>query len=246
MTENTLRSVTKILLDIEGTTSSISFVHDEMFPFVLKRLKAFLEDRIQDPVVIHACDLIAIDAGYASLEEWTTKEDGEATDLVEENVRALMANDAKATGLKALQGVIWKDGFDSGELKAHSFPEVIPCIRKWKESGIDVRIYSSGSIAAQKLFFGHLEEHGDCLDLFTGHYDTTIGGKKETASYKAIVQDWGGQPNEILFVSDIVEELSAAEEAGLQVRLSMRPGNHPVAGSVHFPQIESFDSILLA
>ncbi|MEM8732589.1 MAG: acireductone synthase [Planctomycetota bacterium] len=238
--------VKKILLDIEGTTSSISFVHDEMFPYVLTRLDTFLADRIQAPAVVNACDLIAVDAGFASLEDWTARESQSATELVADNVRALMAKDAKATGLKALQGVMWKDGFDSGELKAHSFPEVIPCIRKWNQAGVDVRIYSSGSIAAQKLFFGHLDEHGDCLDLFTGHYDTTIGGKKETASYEAIIQDWGGAADEILFVSDIVDELEAASAAGLQVRLSVRPGNHPVPESARFDRIESFEEILIA
>ena len=106
-----------------------------------------------------------------------------------------------------------------------------------------MRIYSSGSIAAQRMFFGNLQGEGDCLELFSGHYDTTIGGKKETDSYRKIAEDWKQQPGSILFVSDIPEELAAASEAGFQTCLSIRPGNKPVDPGVHFRSIRSFEDV---
>lgn len=235
-----------ILLDIEGTTSSISFVHDEMFPFVLERLSDFLDQSFSDDAVQSAAEKIAADAGYASLADWSSKLAQEPRTLVHAEVERLMSQDAKATGLKALQGIIWKDGFESGKLKAHIYADVIPTIRQWIAQGIDVRIYSSGSIAAQKLFFGHLAGEGDCLDLFSGHYDTTSGGKKEADSYRTIAADWQVSPQSILFISDVPEELTAAEEAGFQVLLSVRPGNKPVEESCTFKRIESFEEIQLS
>jgi enolase-phosphatase E1 len=234
-----------ILLDIEGTTSSISFVHDIMFPFVLVRLDAFLESEFIREDVQATCNQIAMDAGHASLESWQQKHpEKSASELVTEDVRRLMAGDVKATGLKALQGLIWANGFHSGQLKSHVYPDVIPAIEGWRASGIDVRIYSSGSIAAQKLFFGHVDGRGDCLHLFTGHFDTTSGGKKESASYTKIANEWGIPPQEILFISDIAGELDAAHHAGVQVIASVRPGNAPLPSPFPFKQITSFASVL--
>ncbi|MEM7478279.1 MAG: acireductone synthase, partial [Planctomycetota bacterium] len=182
-------------------------------------------------------------ANWDSVEAWCMDQGKDAGVLVIEEVRRLMASDVKATGLKTLQGLIWKGGFDSGELKAHIYPDVIPAIQSWRDAGADVRIYSSGSVAAQKMFFGNSEESGDCLHLFSGHYDTTIGGKKESNSYTKLANDWCQQPGDILFVSDVIEELSAASEAGLQTRLSIRPGNQPVPEGHGFQQIHSFAEI---
>ena len=233
-----------ILLDIEGTTSSISFVHDVMFPFALKHLEPYLREHNLEGDLLAACNQIAVDAGHASLDSWS-QEDSSCTalELVINEVRRLMANDVKATGLKALQGLIWKQGFDSGELQAHVYPDVLPAIQKWRSQSIDVRIYSSGSISAQKLFFGHLESHGNCLDLFSGHYDTRIGGKKETQSYLNIAADWSVDPQDILFISDIADELLAAKEAGVQVLASVRPGNHPLPDDFPVASIESFEQV---
>ncbi|MEC8555455.1 MAG: acireductone synthase [Planctomycetota bacterium] len=231
------------LLDIEGTTSSISFVHDVMFPFALNNLEQFLADHWDAADTQSACEQIASDAEQKSLQSWSEATDTADKDLVIAEVRRLMADDVKATGLKALQGLIWKGGFDSGALKAHIYPDVIPAIEAWRAAGADVRIYSSGSIAAQKMFFGNLDGPGDCLHLFSGHYDTTIGGKKERESYTQICEDWGVSPSEILFLSDVPEELTAATEAGLQTRLSIRPGNKSVPPEVTFQSIESFEEV---
>ncbi len=233
-----------ILLDIEGTTSSISFVHDVMFPYVLDRLEQFIADHFSRPDVRAAGEQIAKDAGYESLDSWSATSRQPPPALVIGEVQRLMASDVKATGLKSLQGLIWDGGFRSGQLVAHVYPDVIPTIKKWRKSGIDVRIYSSGSIAAQKLFFGHLAGEGDCLGLFTGHYDTTIGGKKESESYRRVAADWGLAPAEILFVSDIAGELLAAQEAGFQVRASLRPGNTELPATLDVPRITSFAEIV--
>lgn len=238
-------SVRGILLDIEGTTSSISFVHDIMFPFVLEHLDDYLAKHATEEATKAVSEQIASDAGHESLAAWEEQTGEPALALVKQEVRQLMAADAKATGLKALQGLIWDGGFRSGQLVAHTFPDVIPSIRKWRSAGFDVRIYSSGSIAAQKLFFGHVDGVGNCLDLFTGHYDTTIGGKKEPNSYARVATDWGLQPNEILFISDIAEELEAASKADVLVLASVRPGNHPLAETLDADRIESFEEVPL-
>ncbi len=249
---NPLRSpaeVRGILLDIEGTTSSISFVHDTMFPYALERLEEFLHCNWQRSDVQAACQQVAIDAGHTSLESWCEKRHGTVPkpnhdhlviDLVCAEVRRLMAGDVKATGLKALQGLIWEGGFHSGELRSHVYPDVLPAIRRWRSAGIDVRIYSSGSINAQKLFFAHVEGEGDCLSLFSGHYDTTIGSKREADSYQRIAGDWGLSPQSILFISDIAGELEAALAAGLQVRASVRPGNAELPSDFPIESIRSF------
>jgi enolase-phosphatase E1 len=222
-----------------------------MFPFVLEHLDNFLRLHAHRPDVLAACEQIAKDAGHPSLAAWrescneTCSQQALPVDLIATEVRQLMARDVKATGLKTLQGLIWEQGFTSGQLVAHIYPDVIPAIERWRGGGIDVRIYSSGSIAAQKLFFGHVQEAGNCLALFSGHYDTTVGGKKSSESYQRIAADWGIAAQHLLFVSDIFDELSAAQSAGYQVVASLRPGNAPMPGPapLPFPTIDSFSQI---
>lgn len=221
-----------ILLDIEGTTSSIRFVYDEMFPYVRKSLAAFLAADWEQPEVQACVPLLSDDVGR----KLATQDDVSAA------VIELMDADVKATGLKKLQGLIWKNGFHSGQLVAHVYEDVAPAIHQWKQSGLDVRIYSSGSVQAQHLFFGHTEA-GDLLSLFTGHYDTTIGGKKESSSYEKIATEFGLAASEILFVSDVDAELTAAADAGMQTVLSIRPGNKPMEWEG--ATIESFSNISL-
>ncbi len=232
-----------ILLDIEGTTSSISFVHDVMFPYAAEHLDAFLDANWNRPEVQSACDAIAEDAGHRSLAEWSESCKIAPQALVREEVRRQMDRDAKATGLKALQGLIWEVGFRSGQMQAHVYPDVLPAIHSWRTRGYSVRIYSSGSIAAQKLFFGHVRDAGDCLALFDGHYDTTFGGKKDSASYRRIAQDWGLPPQAILFLSDVAEELTAASAIGMRAIASVRPGNRPLPEGFPLPTIHRFDQV---
>lgn len=234
-----------ILLDIEGTTASVDFVHDVMFPFVTRNLSSFLDATWGQAETSAACERIAIDAGHESLAAWETKSGRGGRELVEQQIAELMRGDVKATGLKAMQGLVWQAGFDSGELVAPIYEDVLPELQRWKAAGIDIRIYSSGSIAAQKLFFGHTQ-HGDVLAYFSGHYDTTIGGKKDSVSYQKIASDIGVEPAEVLFVSDLEGELEAAQAAGVQVAAAIRPGNKPLSESATFPRISSFAEIRIS
>ncbi|MDG2381175.1 MAG: acireductone synthase [Pirellulaceae bacterium] len=231
------------MLDIEGTTSSVSFVYDQMFPFARRELEAFLELNWQDSEVQQAADWIAQDAGHTSLSAWCGERvSARQIKLVRDEVVRLMDGDVKATGLKQLQGLIWKRGFESGELQAHLFGEVAENLRRWHAAGIDIRIYSSGSVQAQKLFFGHTID-GDLLSLFRGHYDTTIGAKREASSYCAIASDYQIPPQQILFLSDIPAELDAALEAGLQTALCRRPGNAAVNSDHGHDVIDGFSEV---
>ncbi len=234
-----------ILLDIEGTTSAVSFVYDVMFPFVRRELDNYLCANWDSAALNEACDLIAKDAGYESFVAWCESEAGKQQQLLRAEVLRLMDGDVKAIGLKALQGLIWESGFESGELRAHIYDDVLPAIQAWNDAGCDVRIFSSGSIAAQKLFFGHTAV-GNILHLFRGHYDTTTGPKKEAASYRAIAKDFGLLPAQVLFLSDVLDELGAARAAGLQTGLCKRPGNAKAAAGHGHPEITSFDQIELS
>ena len=233
-----------ILLDIEGTTSSVSFVYDVMFPFVRRELKDYLAKQWGDPALTQAVETIAADAGHPSFDAWMKETGGEidAQVLVRQEVSRLMDNDVKATGLKTLQGLVWKSGFASGELQAHVYDDVPAALAAWQTAGLDIRIYSSGSIAAQKLFFGHTVA-GNLLDHFRGHYDTTTGGKKEAASYQAIAAAYQVEPSALLFLSDVVAELDAAREAGFQTGLALRPGNTPATPGHGHAEIRQFDQV---
>lgn len=214
-----------VLLDVEGTTSSIAFVYEVMFPYVRRELERYLREKWGLPGLTEACELVARDAGKGSFAEWSGPRPPEAQQrLVQEEVLRLMDADAKTAGLKRLQGMIWEAGFTGGELRAHVYDDVPPALEAWSRAGLDVRIYSSGSVKAQKLFFGHTV-HGDLLPLLRGHYDTTTGPKKAPESYRAIAKDMRRPPQEILFLSDVTAELDAARAAGMASALLRRPGN---------------------
>lgn len=223
-----------VLLDVEGTTSAVAYVYEVMFPFARRRLESYIRGHWSEPAFHEVRERFSRDA------EGGPFDSPEA--LCDEAVR-LMDGDVKATGLKALQGLIWESGFRSGELRAHVYPDVAPAISAWRAAGLELRVYSSGSVHAQRLFFGH-SEAGDLLPNFTGHYDTTIGPKRESPSYHAISVDWGLEPSAILFLSDITEELNAAREAGFQTALVRREGNaEPRVVDPPHPSIASFDQI---
>jgi enolase-phosphatase E1 len=242
-----------ILLDIEGTTSSVSFVYDVMFPYVRKHLTFEVFANWLEPEYIEAFHAMAKEAGHESLDSWlksqslTRDNPLRAADVVCKEVIRLMDADIKATGLKQLQGLIWKSGFDSGELQAHVYDDVPPALAAWNAAGKDVRIYSSGSVQAQKLFFGHTIA-GDLLSQFRGHYDTTIGGKKEADSYRKIADAFQLPAHAVLFLSDIIAELDAARAAGLQTALVVRPGNaaNQVSAGEPHPTIENFAQLELS
>lgn len=238
------KRIQTLLIDIEGTTSSISFVHEVMFGFVRQHLRGFLASHWDLPEVQAAIQQVAVDANR-DLASWLPSQSvATAQEVLASHLLECMDRDLKATGLKSLQGILWRQGFHSGELKAHLFPEVADSLRRWKGQGFDLRIYSSGSREAQQLYFRHTID-GDLLPLFTAHYDTTIGNKRQAESYRRIVVDIGQPADTILFLSDIYEELQAASEAGLQVMASVRPGNAPLPDNCPFKIFRSMDEIVL-
>lgn len=218
-----------LLLDIEGTTSSIAFVHDVLFPYARRELRGFLLRHIDDSVMRPEWDALAKDYCDGGLDELTVMESASPVDALERAALRSMDADSKSTGLKELQGQIWKAGYESGELKAHVYDDVPPALKRWKDAGKGIHIYSSGSIAAQKLFFGHTEA-GNLLSMLDGFYDTTTGPKREAESYRKIASDIGTAAGEILFLSDVMAELDAAKSAGMQTGLMLRPGNAPTDG----------------
>ena len=200
------------LIDIEGTVGSIAFVRDVLFPYASERMDEYVLAHRDEPAIREILDQTASEAGAQR-----------------ENVPALLAalhdwsdRDVKVTPLKSLQGMIWVDGFRSSGIRGHLYPDAIDALHRFHEAGVALYIYSSGSVAAQKLLFGH-SVAGDLLPLFAGFYDTTIGGKREPDSYERIVDEIGIAPNEAIFFSDNEAELDAAEEAGLQTVQLARP-----------------------
>jgi enolase-phosphatase E1 len=200
-----------ILTDIEGTTSSISFVKDVLFPYARERLPAFVVTHADDPDVQHWLHEAAKEAGLVSASQQ------EVIDLLIGWIDA----DRKSTALKALQGMIWEDGYTSGEYRAHVYPEVPARRRAWHAAGKRLYVYSSGSVPAQKLFFAH-SEAGNLSPLFSGYFDTETGPKRDADSYRRIAEAIRVPPASILFLSDIVAELDAAQAAGMQTTLLAR------------------------
>jgi len=212
--------MTAVLLDIEGTTTAISFVYDVLFPYATSALEPFLAAHGRSPAVQGVLDTVLTDA--------TPAEQGlERIAGVTAVIRRQMAQDVKASGLKQLQGLLWQHGYESGAIKAHVFADVPPALQAWKQAGRPVAIYSSGSILAQQLLFRH-SSAGDLTPYLSGYYDTTSGPKREAASYAAIATAWGLPPGGITFATDQPAEASAATSAGMRAVLLMRPGNAPL------------------
>lgn len=233
-------SVKVILTDIEGTTSSISFVKDVLFPYAAEHLPQYVRDHINDDAVKAALQQTAELAAEDG--EKITPDDTEA--LIAKLLQWI-AEDRKATPLKALQGLIWKTGYKNGDYQAHMYPDATEYLKKWHDSGLPLYVYSSGSVKAQELFFGYSQD-GDLLPLFKGHFDTLMGGKRETQSYLNILTELqkthtGLNAEDVLFLSDIKEELDAASEAGMQTVWLVREDEIP-ADATH-KAVKSFAEI---
>ncbi|HEX5304547.1 MAG TPA: acireductone synthase [Dyella sp.] len=223
-----------IVTDIEGTTSSIDFVRDVLFPYARKRLPAFVETHGDTPEVQHWLHEAAKEADII---------EASRQEIIEMLLRWI-DEDRKSTALKALQGMIWKDGYETGDYRAHVYPEVPARLRAWRAEGLKLYVYSSGSMQAQQLFF-RFSEAGDLGPLFAGYFDTQTGPKREAASYAAIAEAIDEQPAHILFLSDIVQELDAAKAAGLQTGWLLRdPAQSAPTTSAH-PVYRDFDAITL-
>ncbi|MEB3286978.1 MAG: acireductone synthase [Vampirovibrionales bacterium] len=219
MCADTLKSnimIRFILLDIEGTTTDINFVHKVLFPYSQQHLKPFLQEN-RDSQAVADC--------LQQVQTTVVEEEGKEIN-VDEAIAYLMhwiVSDRKHGALKTIQGMIWEQGFKDGTFKGHVYPDVPESLEQWKQLSLRTGIYSSGSIHSQKLLFSHTE-YGDLTRYFSAHFDTSVGGKKEVASYQSIAKHLEFSPSEILFISDAPEELLAAEEAGFNVLQSIRPG----------------------
>jgi enolase-phosphatase E1 len=216
-----------ILLDIEGTTTPVDYVFGVLFPFAAQHLETFLTEQGQDSAVQE--DLKTLWEDYQQdmsqglgvpLWNW-----GAAIEA-QSYVQYLIAHDRKATGLKSLQGKIWEAGYEGGQLRSQIFPDVAPALHRWVSQGKALYIFSSGSVQAQQSLFRHTEA-GDLTGLLQGYFDTRVGSKRDPSSYQAIATAIGADPETICFISDVVEELQAAQAVGFEVLLSVRSPEVP-------------------
>ena len=229
--------VSAIVLDIEGTTTPIAFVYDVLFPYARAHLPGYLDDPANAAALAEPLRLLQEERSRES----AVDSPPETGHHVREYIAWLMDRDRKSPGLKLLQGQIWERGYRTGELKGQVFPDVAPALRRWKGAGIDIAIYSSGSVLAQRLLFGSTTD-GDLTPLLSQFFDTGVGPKTSSDSYTRIARDLGRQPREVLFVSDVIAELGAAKAAGCQVLLCVRPGNKPQPAH-HHSIIDTFEDI---
>jgi enolase-phosphatase E1 len=203
-----------ILTDIEGTTSSIEFVHQVLFPYSAQAMPQFLAENASHPNVQPWLSQISAETGAISLAALNTQ------------LQTWVREDLKHPALKALQGMIWQTGYQTQKYSAHVYPDVAPALHAWLTAGRLLYVYSSGSIAAQKLFFGH-SDAGDLTPLFSGYFDTSAGPKREASAYAHIARCIGRLPGEIMFLSDIEAELDAAALTGMATIQLVREGTVP-------------------
>ena len=218
-----------VLLDIEGTTTDIHFVHKVLFPYSALHLPAYVKAHSQEPLVQEALQ---------SVKETIQQEENRLLDL-EGCIAVLLGwieQDRKHTALKQLQGLIWKTGFEQMHYRGHVYDDVQRALQNWNVKGVGLGIYSSGSVQAQKLLFAY-SEAGDLTRFFSHFFDTQVGAKREVESYRRIVTELNLPPLEILFLSDVEAELDAARLAGLQAKQIVREGTLPSAKHDSFPTL---------
>jgi enolase-phosphatase E1 len=223
-----IRNVRAVVADIEGTTSSVAFVEEVLFPYARRCLPAYVRD--------HLAELGAIAAQTEAL----CKQSLPGAQKLSDMLLQWMAEDRKFTPLKALQGMIWRAGYECGELEGHVYEDAVRALRKWRASGLEIHIYSSGSIEAQKLLFAHTA-YGDLTPLLSGYFDTTTGSKLDSRAYGRIASSLGLPASTIVFLSDAAGEIRAASAGGLQTVLLAREDASADALNV----ARSFDEIVL-
>jgi enolase-phosphatase E1 len=245
------RPISHVLLDIEGTTCPVSFVADTLFPYAARRLEQYLQEHAKEPIVRERLrELFACwrkednPTAQALLSTALSKQEALAepqTNVVLPYLLWLIAEDRKVTPLKDLQGMVWEEGYRRGELVAPLFTDVPETLRRWHSQGLVLSVYSSGSVAAQQLLYAH-SHAGDLRPLFSHWFDTRSGPKQEPDSYRRIADQLKVSADQILFISDLIAELKAAERAGLAVLFSDRKGN-PQRNPETFPMIHSFATL---
>jgi enolase-phosphatase E1 len=219
-----------VLVDIEGTTSTIAFVHEVLFPYADEHLDTYVAAHREEPVVAQALRDAALLAGA----------EPDADDAaVLAHLHRWIAEDRKATPLKTLQGLIWAEGYPQTGLRGHVYPDAAEGLRRWHAAGLTLYVYSSGSIEAQRVLFGHSDQ-GDLAPLFAGNFDTTTGSKRERASYETIARAIALPPAEVVFLSDVDAELDAAREAGMQTVRLLRPADTPPGATTTHAHVASF------
>lgn len=231
-----------LLLDIEGTTTSVSFVYEVLFPYAHMHVQGFLQRHL---------DSAQIQKDIERLREEHTVDvqrnqhpppwRDDSVETVVAYVYWLMERDRKSTGLKSLQGKIWEEGYDHGELRGQVYPDVRPAFERWRKQGRGVAIFSSGSVLAQKRLFGG-SIVGDLTPFIDAYFDTTTGPKTERDSYLRIAAALNKSADEVLFLSDAIAEFDAAQRAGMQTALCVRSEESPVSSSTH-RVIRTFDEI---
>ena len=226
-----------ILTDIEGTTSSISFVKDVLFPYARRELPRFVQAHGHEPQVRQWLDQVALENGGLCQDA-----------MIVETLQGWIDEDRKHTALKALQGMVWEAGYHGADFTAPVYADAVDALRRWHAAGHALAVYSSGSVPAQKLLFAHTDA-GDLTGLFSGWFDTAMGGKREAASYTRIAEALDVAPAGIMFLSDVVAELDAAREAGLRTTLVDRIEDYPepregTACNGH-PRATDFDGVSL-
>ncbi len=235
------RAMKAILLDIEGTTTPIDFVHKTLFPFAKKNIGAYIRENLSG---------IAEDITQLKLEYkldfqnqiYGKKFVEDSAESVADYLEFLIDVDRKSTPLKSLQGKIWQQGYESGELKSVMFEDVPRAFERWYSQGKTIAIYSSGSVLAQKLIFKY-SNFGDLSKFISAYFDTNVGGKRETESYQKIAEKLQNRKREILFISDILEELDSAHLAGFEAILADREGNPPLEKPHQYSVVQNFDGI---
>ncbi|MFA6236718.1 MAG: acireductone synthase [Bacteriovorax sp.] len=208
-----------ILMDVEGTTTSISFVHEVLFPYSAERVESFIMSQAEEEVIREILDQTK--TTVLEEEHKSINEDEAIAKLI-----SWIKTDRKHPALKKLQGMIWKTGYQAGELKGHVYQDVPEALENWKKAGLSMGIYSSGSVEAQRVLFGH-SVCGDLNHYFDNNFDTSVGPKRDVKSYFNISSELNIDPKEILFLSDIGEELDAAKMAGFQTIQLVRQDDLP-------------------
>ena len=238
--------IRSVLLDVEGTATPISFVYDVLFPYAARNLESYVRQHSRDGVfraiVADLYNQRQADKVRASdIPEWSNDTERDEIASIVAYCRWLMSKDSKASALKSLQGKIWQQGYLSGALKGQVFDDVPGALKRWREQGKRIYIYSSGSVLAQKLIFSH-SDHGDVTPMIDGYFDTGVGAKHEASSYVRIAAEIHHQSEQLLFISDAVKELQAARAAGLETVCAIRPGNLQVE-EIGYESIHSFDEL---
>ncbi|XP_075222616.1 enolase-phosphatase E1 [Lycorma delicatula] len=251
--DNLQFNVSTVIVDIEGTTTSINFVKDTLFPYVREHLEEYIktnwaEKELQEDITLLRVQAVKDKAdGVEGVVEIPEGEDDDVKSALVKNILWQMDNDRKTKALKEIQGHIWRNGYSSGKLIGHVFDDVKDCLKSWTEAGKKIYVYSSGSVEAQKLLFSNTKE-GDLLSVFSGHFDTNIGAKTESSSYTKILENLTetiSGAKDVLFLTDVPKEAQAAKDAGMQAVIVSREGNAPLTDDTKetFPVVYSFSDL---